>query len=556
MQFLDNFAILRPWWLLLLPLGIVLALMLKDRSAGSWRAYCSAELLPHLLVGENLAKRTGSGVRWLVAIAWMVAVLALAGPAWDKEEAKLYNKPSAMVVVFDLSTSMNAEDVKPSRLSRAIFVAVDLIEKNPKSATGLVVFAAEAFDVVPITSDSETVIHLLRNLATSMMPNQGSNASQGLQRAVLLLTGAGYETGDIVLIADGVDASALEHAKNINRSGFRLSVVSVGTAENAPIREPLMLGFLKDEFGEIATAPVDSKMMLQLAKAGGGSFTTIPGDPVNISSLLPSLSGDASAAAASAFSTTRWKDRGIWLVVLLVPLAALLFRRGMLAGLALLMTFWGAPDLAQAFELSDLFKRADQRTVAAMERGDLETAATTAPDASWRATVYYRQGRYVAAAREYAKLTGAVGRYNQGNALALSGDLLGALGQFESAILLQPDFKDAIHNHDLVLDMLQSLIVTGSGGGELGDPRRVRISRLPDAGEGDPYLSEGVGSGADPNRAAGDNLLASDRSEEERRQIIDQTLRRIRNDPGYFLTNKFDYESRRRGASPQSANPW
>ena len=209
---MNELHFLRPAWLLaLLPLGWLAWQSWHQKLASpGWRAVCDAHLLPHLLVGEaRQARRWPAG---LIGAAGLLAVIALAGPTWKQLPQPVFRSQNAMVIVLDLSRSMNATDVKPSRLIRARLKLRDLLARHREGQTALVVYAGDAFTVSPVTDDTATIDALVPVLRTSLMPAPGSNTESALRRARDLLAQAGAVRGEIILITDGASPSEIGRA--------------------------------------------------------------------------------------------------------------------------------------------------------------------------------------------------------------------------------------------------------------------------------------------------------------------------------------------------------
>ena len=134
--------------------------------------------------------------RWpLIAslCGWVLAVVALAGPAWERLPVPAFRSEEALVVAFDLSRSMDATDVEPSRLARARLKLLDLLEWRTAGQTALVVFSTHAFTVTPLTTDTRTIAALAGAVNTDIMPTQGSSLSSGLEKAATLLRQTGLK---------------------------------------------------------------------------------------------------------------------------------------------------------------------------------------------------------------------------------------------------------------------------------------------------------------------------------------------------------------------------
>ncbi|MFT5657895.1 MAG: Ca-activated chloride channel family protein, partial [Gammaproteobacteria bacterium] len=202
---IEQFHFLRPAWLLtLLPLAFVIWQMLKtQRSSRSWQAVVDPALLPYLLTGEKSVRSRSPMI--LVGTVAALLVISLAGPVWDKLAQPVFKQQSALVIALDLSRSMDANDIKPSRLTRARHKIADILTKLKEGQTALVVYAADAFSVVPLTDDGATINALLPGLTTDMMPVQGSRADQALIQAYALFENTGLVRGDMLLVSDGLN---------------------------------------------------------------------------------------------------------------------------------------------------------------------------------------------------------------------------------------------------------------------------------------------------------------------------------------------------------------
>ncbi|MGH8551013.1 MAG: vWA domain-containing protein, partial [Methylococcales bacterium] len=252
-----EFHFLRPDWFWALPVLFLLAVfwLRRSLSRGSWAEVCDARLLPYILEHRSVGN---SRVPWLLfVLASLLSLIALAGPVWKRLPAPVYRNESALVIVLDLSRSMDAEDIRPSRLSRARFKISDILQQRKDGLTALVGYAHEAYTVAPLTDDSATISNQLPALETSIMPAQGSRTSPALERAVELLQQSGNPSGNILLITDGVDSKASDTAEELSRDGYRLSVLGIGSEAGAPI--PMEGGgFIKDAGGNIVVSRLET----------------------------------------------------------------------------------------------------------------------------------------------------------------------------------------------------------------------------------------------------------------------------------------------------------
>ena len=266
--FFSNFHFLRPWWLLaLVALPLIWRALSQGRSdAGAWRGVVDEHLLPHLLVRDDGVQTSSRSPRMLAMLAFALACLALAGPAWEQLPQPLFQNRSARVIALELSATMQAQDVTPSRFERARFKIADILQRNADGQTALIAYAGEPFVVAPLTDDVNTVSNLLDALEPTVMPVQGNNTGKAMEMAASLIRGAGLREGEILLLADAVGDGAETAVRRARAQGIRVSVIGVGSAQGAPV--PLQQGgFLKNGSGEIVLPKLDNAA---LAGIGAG----------------------------------------------------------------------------------------------------------------------------------------------------------------------------------------------------------------------------------------------------------------------------------------------
>ena len=457
MNALSEFHWLRPEWLwALLPLAVIGWGLLRQTSrASAWEKQCD----PHLL--EKLLIQRARHQRWplvLLAVAWVLAVIALAGPVWQKLPEPVYRTQAARVIVLDLSPSMNASDIRPSRIARARFKVLDLLNRYREGQTALVVFAGEPFVVSPLTDDTKTIAALVPTLSPELMPVSGDHARAALQRADELLGRAGIQDhGEIVLVTDGYDdpAGTLEAVTALRAHGRRVSVLAVGTEEGAPI-SLADGGFLKDSTGAIVVPRLDPAALSELARQGGGHFVRLSADDRDIDALSsdPIVQVREVRPESARHSMDRWREEGPWLVLVLLPLAAFAFRRGWLTVVALAVLTL-PPDPAAAFGWQDLWARPDQQGVQALQAGDGKKAAELFQDPAWKGSAHYQAGDYEKALENFSQSDTADALYNRGNALTHLGRLQEANAAYDQALKKDPNNADVRHNKDLVEKLLK-----------------------------------------------------------------------------------------------------
>lgn len=447
---------MRPWWLLaLLPVfWLVWKLKQLKKSRNQWSNLCDSHLLPALLVAAS-GRENSSGL-WLLTAVWSLMVIALAGPSWEKIDQPVFHDQSARVIVLDLSKSMDAQDVSPSRLERAKFKIKDLLSQFKGGQTGLVVFAGEAYAVSPLTVDIATITSQLAYLSTELLPIQGSHISAGINKALELIQQAGLSSGEIYVFSDGVDtmATSLESSKAVFQQGAHLLIMGIGTQAGAPI--PLKEGgYLKDKNGGIVIAKLMKDELSEIARRGNGSYIDMTMNDTDISQWVQTgaVAHHLTAGKERKSTADYWQDKGIYLLWLIMPLAALAFRRGWILILMLCVL---PPKISYAMDWNSFFQNENQRALRALKQGDYGQAIKHFEDPQWKASAYYRAGQYEQALRLFELQNTADAHYNRGNALARLNRIEEAIAAYDQALALDKKHQDAMHNRGKLESLLKN----------------------------------------------------------------------------------------------------
>lgn len=326
----NSFHFLRPWWFIALIPAIILFVMLLKKSnltKNNWETHCDPHLLPYLIVGNKLSKSIW--LPTLLFMSWLVAILALAGPTWSLYAEPVYQKNIARVIALDVSQSMNANDIVPSRLQRAKYKVLDLLHQIKEGQTGMIVFSSAAFVVSPLTADSNTIASMIPVLDSNIVPVQGSDITKALEKSVQLLSQAGYSQGQIILFTDSTpDESAIKEAEKLATEGYITSVIAMGTKQGGPIVDANG-GFVTDTKGNIVFANLDNIALGKLAAAGAGVYIPFSNENMNLNQLLNNSTLDGLENKPSKRMQTKslWKDEGHWLIWLLIILVSFLANR-------------------------------------------------------------------------------------------------------------------------------------------------------------------------------------------------------------------------------------
>lgn len=458
-DFLETFHFLRPLWLLVIFPGFLLTwyFLNQKKRALNWRGAISEDLLKYLVDTGNsgFASKWKTNSPWYIFFtAWVISSIALAGPTWEKLPQPVHQRQDALVIVLDLSLSMMAEDVKPSRIIRAKHKIQDILAQRTEGLTALIAYSGDAHIVSPLTDDNPTIANLAPALSPDMMPLFGSDPVAALLLARELLKNANVNQGKILLISDDISEQNIDDiGSSLANNGHELSILGIGTVDGAPI--PTTNGFLKDNNENIIIVQLHRSRLEQLAKENNGRYTDISLGDEDIAFLLPhpDLNSDVNNNTRLTDRLfDQWQDRGSVLVLLLLPFALLAFRRGWILVLPLMIF---EPNTSIAFEWDDLWQRPDQRGSVALNQGDAKTAAKLFQDKQWRATANYKAENYTEAEKNFKQSDSADGHYNRGNALAKAGKYDEAIEAYNSALEKHQNMEDAKFNKQLIEQLKQ-----------------------------------------------------------------------------------------------------
>ena len=443
---------LRPeWFLALIPLGLLLLFLYRSKTASSsWNHY----IAPHLakvLVGGSIKKKHNN-INYL-AIAWLIAVFALSGPAFEKKALPVFESAQGRVIVMDMSLSMYANDLAPNRLTQAKFRATDLIDELPDGETGLIAYAGDAFTISPLTRDKATLLNLLPTLTPSIMPIKGSNLEAAITEAQSLLSQGGHVRGDIILFTDGITSTQFKRAESVLKgSPYRLAIIAFGSQQGSPIKLPDGQ-LLRDNANQIVVAKTDYALLKELATDANGILVPSRADGSGITQIKQWLATTQDTKASDLEGET-WQDLGPYFALLLLLPALLSFRNGMIATFALLLLIQPS-EQAYASAWDDLWQTQDQQAMQAYQADDYQTAAAQFVDPQWQASALYKAGEYEQALSVFEQDSSANGLYNQGNVLMQLGQYEQAQQRYQSALDKKPQFDAAQSNLALAKKLQQ-----------------------------------------------------------------------------------------------------
>ncbi|MFP6848579.1 MAG: VWA domain-containing protein [Pseudomonas sp.] len=566
----------RPFWLLLIPLlGLLLwQLWHREKRSGRWQA-----LLPGAFHAALLTSSRGRNSRlpWIVlGLAWLLALLALLGPSWQRIEQHNPKPADPLVVVLELTPEMLASDASPNRLAQAKRKLLDLLEARQDAQTAIVVYAGSAHTLVPLSDDLATSRNLLDALTPGIMPEAGKRADLAIEKALQLLEQGAQGNGRLLLLTSALSEEERQAiTPMLGSRGERLNILGIGSTQGAPIIQEDG-SFLKDSQGAILLPRLASSGLKRFANELGGQYQGVTLDDSDLRNLGLL---DAPQQVRRDGELTRlqaWADQSHWLLLPLLLLAAFAARRGWLLCLPLLLL--SVPQNSYAFDFQDLWLRADQQGQRLLDAQQPAAAAQRFTDPRWQGMALYQAGDFAAAAERFATGDTAHDHYNRGNALARSNELEAAVDAYTQALELQPGLVQAQKNKALVEALLQKnqQQQNPADGPPKPDTQQNQTNAQLQAGQAGQNTQEQSAQSSTAQKAQGDEeqkpqspasdtdaatlsaqQAGDDESREaqatsaepgldsERRQALEQWLRQIPDDPGELLRRKFRLEQQR-----------
>ena len=328
-----SFHFAQPFWFwaLLMPLPVALWLWRSAARAarGPVHRYADPHLLPHLTGTRELRTRERWGRFLLWSLLWSLLVTAMAGPRWDYTDVRLFHPGNNLLILLDISRSMQVGDTAPNRLARARQEIQDLIQHNRQVRLGLIAFASVPHVLSPITEDTQTLLNSLPALATDLTQLQGSRLLPAIDRAENLLAGLAEGSGRaILLISDGdFDEPGLEErVRDLAAEGIHLHALGIGSEEGGPV-PGRGGGWLTDRGGQAIVSRLDEQRLERLAEAGGGLYRRADYREEDSAALLQAAAVARLPAEASDERTRIWNER-FYLPLLLVMVLLLPRFRG------------------------------------------------------------------------------------------------------------------------------------------------------------------------------------------------------------------------------------
>lgn len=417
---LDALHFLRPAWLLLIPLALLLILAWRrlGDARGRFHGLIAEHLLRHLIVLPKSQARLRP--IHLLGASLILGALAMAGPSWEQDRPAFLDNRAPLILALDLSPSMNGQDVAPSRLEAARHKLLDLVQRRHGGRIGLIAYAGSAHLVLPPSDDPALLASFLQVLSSDLIAAHGRDLAGVVEIANHLLA-AEHSPGTLVLVTDSAD----------------------------PAQLPALDGLLAQQDLQLLILAVNSQAeasLQQLADATDAPLGSLTGNDDDLDWIELHAQRHYQAASAEQ-QQLQWKDAGYWLIYPLLVLAFFSLRRGWsLNWNAALLALLLGPPPAHAASLADAFLSADQQGRWAYEHHHYQQAARHFRDPYWQGLAAYALGDYASAQAAFARLDSAAGYFYQGNSYAHLFKFDEAIDAYRQALARQPDFAQAQAN--------------------------------------------------------------------------------------------------------------
>lgn len=276
--------------LLIIPILAFIQLYFQLQKKKALKRFGNPELLDPLM--PDVSKFRPALKFYLLLLAQIALVFTLATPQFGNRLQTVQRKGIELIVALDVSNSMNAQDIEPSRLVRAKQAISRLTDQLVNDRIGLIVFAGDAYTQLPITSDYASAKMFLSNINTDIVPTQGTAIGAAIRLASRSFSNNEGVNRAIIIITDGEnhEDDAMAEAANAAENGILVYTVGMGTTRGGPIPLGTSSNFLRDRDGNVVITKLNEEMLAQIAVSGGGEYIAANNIRAGINNLVKELS--------------------------------------------------------------------------------------------------------------------------------------------------------------------------------------------------------------------------------------------------------------------------
>ena len=551
----EDFHFLRPGLLwLLAPILFILIIGLSGlRESIKWKHVIAPHLRPFMIQqgSDQVKKWMHIGLFTVLSLA----AIGSAGPTWRQIELPEKILETPFVILLDLSQSMMATDIQPSRLERAKFKISDLLEAKPGANIALIAYAGSAHTVVPLTKDYKIIKSHLKSLSPNIMPVPGTDLQAALTLCKTMISKTNAP-GTTLIVTDDFEDNSFEFINEFAMDPKnKVVIMPMNTTTGSTIPSGKRNAQVRDARGEIVTSSLNINIINKLASVENINISALTLDKSDMKLLAKNISENLQFKEAKEEKENNWKDEGLWLVLPLAIFLLLWFRKGWVLYSCLILVSFGSCNQESKFK--DLWLTKDYQAQQAYDKDNYHEAAELYSDPLYEGIAWYKEGNYEKAIEAFEKDSSAIGAYNLGLSYYKHGDFEAAELAFGKASELDPEFEEADKNKALMNQLITEIDPASAEEAEEAPPNQKKAQNIENKD------SEDLGGGG---QKATDEDMKKERKEEtvgtdmrtgkemdevppdfesgnsENSQKV--LMRKVDDDPALFLKRKFKHQAK------------
>ncbi|PZX48518.1 VWA domain-containing protein [Algoriphagus chordae] len=564
----EAFHFLRSKFLwLLIPVALIFIMgLINMRQEFSWKKVIAPHLRPFVIKKGSDGTKLSMQVILLLSLSF--GILALAGPTWKKVEVPGKILETPVVILLDLSQSMMATDLQPTRLERAKFKINDFLKQNPQARVALVGFAGTAHTIVPLTRDYEIITSHIDGLSPNVMPFPGSDleAAFVLADSVMNVTDA---PGTVLVFSDDLDQDEFTAIQNfVQDNEDKVDILPMNTDAGADVPMPNSRAYFKDAEGNVVHSAIDKQVISQLSSLDRVSIHQLTLDDSDVELISKSISDNLKFTEKPEEKDNSWRDMGLLFVIPMLVLLLFWFRKGWVI---YTLMFFVLSSCTDGSKIAGLWYTPDFQGQKLSEKGDYAQAAKRFEDPMRKGVANFKAGNYADAINDFKEDTTAHGAYNLGLAYFQSGDTLSARLAFQSAAELDPSFAPAQQiNKQMQMiphgeDSMTPAKAEEAKDGEDGNQGEAKDNNVPNesmenlGGGGQEATKKDMETQRQEETVSSNIHMGKELDEvpDDLNATTQQTggkmlMRKIDDDPSLFLKKKFEFQVKEKKIKPKA----
>jgi Ca-activated chloride channel family protein len=528
-----HFHFLRPWWLVMvIPFSWVFVYLWKAQSpTEKWRKIIAPHLMKAMLVRQGRSS-------WFNPISVSVlslifGTLAMAGPTWKQQPSPFSEDIAALIIMLDVSNSMQQKDIQPSRLERAKQKVQDLLALRQGGRVGLIVYSGTAHSVIPLTNDPDVINNFLNAIESKMMPRKGKFPEKALPIAEEMLRDSPIP-GTILMIGDGISPRTEEaFDQYFSENNDQLLLLGIGKVQSL------------DPEDENFSIPLESVALEKLASNNNGYYLSLTQNKDDVKKLNRRIKN---YFVIVDDGSRPWVDAGYYFLYPMALVTLLWFRVGWTLQWCLALVFVSGIILAPPAVAEDetnesfpvyealtsrfisLWLTPDQQGRYHLKRLEYKAAAASFENITWRGIAYYRDENFKAAVEMFSRVETIEGYFNLANSQAHGRAYPAAVKSYDKVLAINPTNESALKNRARLQSIIDEInLLSASQRAEESDSSK-------ELGDDEPQTADGA-EREDFKERELEQLTAEEVLLDD--QINDLWMRQVQKDPSRFLSVKF-----------------